>query len=201
MEEPVHPVFNCHLQTSFLCIPLLVTVFKAPIVEAAVKCCCQKVTGACLRAVDNFRTCWWTPEVKEVVNLKKEAPQTWLWPRLLWKQKQRCGRNLGTILAEWRTGLVVSIFKKEDRSAPIRGVLLPGKSYSMVLEMRLGRVTLDQLFTFSCLFGAAWQFSIPVYMCFVDREDTYDWFPRGFVGDAAGIWGSWPVVVGHLIPV
>lgn len=28
-----------------------------------------------VRAGDNFRTCWWTPEMKEAVNLKKKAFQ------------------------------------------------------------------------------------------------------------------------------
>lgn len=72
--------------------------------------------------------------MKEVVNLKKEAFRTWLWPRLLWKQKQRCGGNLGKILADWRTGLVVPIFKKEDRSAPIIGVLLTQPPWEKLLH-------------------------------------------------------------------
>lgn len=62
--------------------------------------------------------------MKEVINLKKEAFQTWLWPWLLWKKKHRCARNSGTILVEWWTGLGVPIFKKGDQSAPVIGVLL-----------------------------------------------------------------------------
>lgn len=45
------------------------TLFKVFIVEAVVKSCGQKVTGGCLGG--NFRTCWWTPEVKEVVKLEE----------------------------------------------------------------------------------------------------------------------------------
>lgn len=52
------------------------TMFKASIVEAAVKSCGQKVIGGCWGG--NFSTRWWTPEVKEAIKLKKKAFHTWL---------------------------------------------------------------------------------------------------------------------------
>lgn len=52
------------------------TMIKASIVEVAIKSCGQKVTIACQG--DNFRTLWWTSEVKEAVKLNKDASWAWL---------------------------------------------------------------------------------------------------------------------------
>ncbi|KAI3361545.1 hypothetical protein L3Q82_013690 [Scortum barcoo] len=45
--------------------------FSASIVDAAVRSCGRKVSGACRGG--NPRTRWWTPEVRDAVRLKKES--------------------------------------------------------------------------------------------------------------------------------
>ncbi|KAI3371645.1 hypothetical protein L3Q82_024214 [Scortum barcoo] len=51
--------------------------FSASIVDAAVRSCGRKVSGAC-RGGNPFRTRWWTPEVRDAVRLKKESYRTML---------------------------------------------------------------------------------------------------------------------------
>ncbi|KAI3366000.1 hypothetical protein L3Q82_009827 [Scortum barcoo] len=50
--------------------------FSASIVDAAVRSCGRKVSGACRGG--NPRTRWWTPEVGDAVRLKKESYRTML---------------------------------------------------------------------------------------------------------------------------
>ncbi|KAI3355516.1 hypothetical protein L3Q82_018346 [Scortum barcoo] len=52
------------------------TMFSASIVDAAVRSCGRKVSGACRGG--NPRTRWWTPEVRDAVRLKKESYRTML---------------------------------------------------------------------------------------------------------------------------
>uniref|UniRef100_A0A8P4KHH4 Reverse transcriptase domain-containing protein n=1 Tax=Dicentrarchus labrax TaxID=13489 RepID=A0A8P4KHH4_DICLA len=102
----------------------------------------------------------------------------------------------GTAPKEWRTGVVVHLFKKGDQRvcANYRGITLlslPGKVYSKVLERRVwliveplieeeqcgfcpGHGTTDQLFPLAGLLKGAWDYAHPVYMCFVDLENEYD---------------------------
>ncbi|KAI3364477.1 hypothetical protein L3Q82_011269, partial [Scortum barcoo] len=76
-EPSVREVFNSHLRKSFSQIPREAgdiesewTMFSASIVDAAVRSCGRKVSGACRGG--NPRTRWWTPEVRDAVRLKKE---------------------------------------------------------------------------------------------------------------------------------
>uniref|UniRef100_A0A3P8VPY1 Endonuclease/exonuclease/phosphatase domain-containing protein n=1 Tax=Cynoglossus semilaevis TaxID=244447 RepID=A0A3P8VPY1_CYNSE len=73
-ESPVRGAFNSHLRESFEQVPREAgdiesewTMFSTSIVDAAVRSCGRKVSGACRGG--NPRTRWWTPEVREVVNL------------------------------------------------------------------------------------------------------------------------------------
>ncbi|GAA6103500.1 uncharacterized protein LOC111191873 [Tachysurus ichikawai] len=75
-ESPVREIFNSHLRQSFNQIPREVgdiesewTMFSTSIVDAAARSCGRKVSGACRGG--NPRTRWWTPEVRDVVKLKK----------------------------------------------------------------------------------------------------------------------------------
>ncbi|KAM9358371.1 uncharacterized protein ABDE67_003862 [Symphorus nematophorus] len=82
-EAPVREVFNSHLRESFNQIPREAgdiesewTMFSTSIVDAAVRSCGRKVSGACRGG--NPRTRWWTPEVRDAVKLKKESYRAWL---------------------------------------------------------------------------------------------------------------------------
>ncbi|KAI3372720.1 hypothetical protein L3Q82_023182 [Scortum barcoo] len=86
--------------------------FSASIVDAAVRSCGRKVSGACRGG--NPRTRWWTPEVRDAVRLKKESYRAMLacgtpkLTQLIWctvaghKGKQACspdgpgGKNFGS---------------------------------------------------------------------------------------------------------
>ena len=50
--------------------------FSTSIVNAAVRSCGRKVSGACRGS--NPQTRWWTPEVRDAVKLKKESYLAWL---------------------------------------------------------------------------------------------------------------------------
>ena len=87
----------------------------------------------------------------------------------------------GTVSLECQTGVVVPLFKKRDQRvcSNYRGITLPGKVYSRVLEKRVrllvepgiqeeqwgfhpGRGTLDQLYTLARVLEGTWEFAIPV---------------------------------------
>ncbi|KAL0194436.1 hypothetical protein M9458_012732, partial [Cirrhinus mrigala] len=82
-EPPVREVFNSHLRQSFNQISREDgdiesewTMFSASIVNAAVRSCGCRVSGASRGG--NPRTRWWTTEVRDAVRLKKESYRAWL---------------------------------------------------------------------------------------------------------------------------
>uniref|UniRef100_A0AAR2KE64 Endonuclease/exonuclease/phosphatase domain-containing protein n=1 Tax=Pygocentrus nattereri TaxID=42514 RepID=A0AAR2KE64_PYGNA len=82
-EEPVRLIFNSHLCQNFDQISGEVgdidsewAMFRSSIAEAADCSCGRKVVGACRGG--NPRTRWWTPQVRDVVKLKKESYRAWL---------------------------------------------------------------------------------------------------------------------------
>ncbi|KAK3536886.1 hypothetical protein QTP86_027004 [Hemibagrus guttatus] len=82
-DPSVRGVFNSHLRESFNQIPREVgdiesewTMFSTSIVDAAIRSCGHKVSGA--GRGGNPRTQWWTLEVKDTVKLKKESYRAWL---------------------------------------------------------------------------------------------------------------------------
>ncbi|KAK3515853.1 hypothetical protein QTP70_034764, partial [Hemibagrus guttatus] len=82
-DPSVRGVFNSHLQESFNQIPREVgdiesewTMFSSSIVDAAIRSCGRKVSGA--GRGSNPRTQWWTLEVRDAVKLKKESYRAWL---------------------------------------------------------------------------------------------------------------------------
>ncbi|KAK3534419.1 hypothetical protein QTP86_015229 [Hemibagrus guttatus] len=79
----VRGVFNSHLRESFNQILREVgdiesewTMFSTSIVDAAIRSCGRKVSGA--GRGGNPRTQWWTLEVRDAVKLKKESYRAWL---------------------------------------------------------------------------------------------------------------------------
>ncbi|KAK3541703.1 hypothetical protein QTP86_002026 [Hemibagrus guttatus] len=82
-DPSVRGVFNSHLRESFNQIPREVgdiesewTMFSTSIVDAAIRSCGHKVSGA--GHGGNPRTQWWTLEVRDAVKLKKESYRAWL---------------------------------------------------------------------------------------------------------------------------
>ncbi|KAK3508031.1 hypothetical protein QTP70_010636 [Hemibagrus guttatus] len=82
-DPSVRGVFNSHLRESFNQIPREVgdiesewTMFSSSIVDAAIRSCGRKVSGA--GRSGNPRTQWWTLEVRDAVKLKKESYRAWL---------------------------------------------------------------------------------------------------------------------------
>ncbi|KAK3566125.1 hypothetical protein QTP86_026019 [Hemibagrus guttatus] len=76
-------VFNSHLRESLNQIPREVgdiesewTMFSSSIVDAAIRSCGRKVSGA--GRGGNPRTQWWALEVRDAVKLKKESYRAWL---------------------------------------------------------------------------------------------------------------------------
>ncbi|KAK3506039.1 hypothetical protein QTP70_003193, partial [Hemibagrus guttatus] len=82
-DASVRGVFNSHLRESFNQIPREVediesewTMFSSSIVDAAIRSCGRKVSGA--GCGSNPQTQWWTLEVRDAVKLKKESYRAWL---------------------------------------------------------------------------------------------------------------------------
>uniref|UniRef100_A0A671XIA7 Endonuclease/exonuclease/phosphatase domain-containing protein n=1 Tax=Sparus aurata TaxID=8175 RepID=A0A671XIA7_SPAAU len=82
-EPSAREIFNSHLRESFDQIPREAgdiesewTMFSTSIVDAAVRSCGCKVSGACRGG--NPRTRRWTLEVRVAVKLKKESYRAWL---------------------------------------------------------------------------------------------------------------------------
>ncbi|KAK3533156.1 hypothetical protein QTP70_011263 [Hemibagrus guttatus] len=82
-DPSVRGVFNSHLRESFDQILREVgdiesewTMFSSSIVDAAIRSCGRKVSGA--GRASNPRTQWWNLEVRDAVKLKKEPYQAWL---------------------------------------------------------------------------------------------------------------------------
>ncbi|KAK3513805.1 hypothetical protein QTP70_028875, partial [Hemibagrus guttatus] len=82
-DPSVRGVFNSHLRESFNQIPWEVgdiesewTMFSSSIVDAAIRSCGRKVSGA--GRGGNPRTQWWTLEVRDAVKLNKESYRAWL---------------------------------------------------------------------------------------------------------------------------
>ncbi|KAK3564781.1 hypothetical protein QTP86_026411, partial [Hemibagrus guttatus] len=161
-DPSVRGVFNSHLRGSFNQIPREVgdiesewTMFSSSIVDAAIRSCGRKVSGA--GRGGNPRTQWWTLEVRDAVKLKKESYRAWLargTPEAAEAYRQ-AKRTTAVVVSEaktwvweefvpldWATGVVVPLFKKGDRRvcSNYRGITLlslPGKVYSRILERRV----------------------------------------------------------------
>ncbi|KAK3506799.1 hypothetical protein QTP70_028368, partial [Hemibagrus guttatus] len=95
-DPSVREVFNSHLRESFNQISREVgdiesewTMFSSSIVDAAIRSCGRKVSGA--GRGGNPQTQWWTLEVRDAVKLKKESYRAWL-ARGLRRQLRHTGR-------------------------------------------------------------------------------------------------------------
>ncbi len=108
-EPSVRGVFNLHLRESFDQIPREVgdiesewTMFSTSIVDAAVRSCGRKVSGACHGG--NPQTRWWTPEVRDAVRLKKESYRAWLvWDSEAADGYRQAKRAAARVVAEAKT--------------------------------------------------------------------------------------------------
>lgn len=106
----------------------------------------------------------------------------------------------GEVPLDWRTGVVVPVYKKGDKMecSNYRGISLlslPGKIYAKVLESKVraiveprmadeqcgfrpGRSVTDQVFTLKQIQEKAWEYAKDVFIAFIDLEKAYDRVPR-----------------------
>ncbi|KAI3364546.1 hypothetical protein L3Q82_011335 [Scortum barcoo] len=182
--------------------------FSASIVDAAVRSCGRKVSGACRGG--NPRTRWWTPEVRDAVRLKKESYRTML----------ACGTPDNAVDRYRQAKQAAARAVLEAKTQGLGGVRLPGKVYARVLERRIrpivdpwiqeeqcgfrpGRGTVDQLYTLHRVLEGLWEFAQPVHMCFVDLEKAFNrpcpsWYS---VGSAPRVWGPGAFAKGCSVSV
>jgi hypothetical protein len=121
---------------------------------------------------------------------------------------------------DWRTGVVVPLFKKGDQRecSNYRGITLlsiPGKVYSKVLYGRIsdvvdrqiqdeqcgfrrGRGTTDQLFVLQQVLEKSREYSRQVFISFVDLEKAYDRVDRGLLWDVLLEYGVGGPLVGAV---
>ncbi|KAK3523596.1 hypothetical protein QTP70_002710 [Hemibagrus guttatus] len=116
-DPSVRGVFNSHLRDSFNQTPREVgdiesewTMFSSSIVDAAIRSCGRKVSGA--GRGGNPRTQWWTLEEEirpEYLKSLDVVGLSWLTRlcNIAWRS--------GTVPLDWATGVVVPLFKKGDR--------------------------------------------------------------------------------------
>ncbi|KAK3574271.1 hypothetical protein QTP86_004382 [Hemibagrus guttatus] len=141
-DPSVRWVFNSHLRESFNQIPREVgdtesewTKFSSSIVDAAIRSCGRKVSGA--GRGGNPRTQWWTLEVRDAVKLKKESYQAWLaWgtpeaAEAYWQAKQ----TTAVVVSEAKTRVWEEFgeaMEKDYRTAS-------GKFWQTVRRLRRGK--------------------------------------------------------------
>ncbi|KAK3574423.1 hypothetical protein QTP86_006591 [Hemibagrus guttatus] len=161
-DPSVRGVFNSHLRKSFNQIPREVgdiesewTMFSSSIVDAAIRSCGRKVSGA--GRGGNPQTQWWTLEVRDAVKLKKESYRAWLargTPEAAEAYRQ----------AKRTTALVVSDGLEEilaDRSAPQKGVLKDSWEFAQPVHMCF--VDLEKAFDRvprSILWEVLWEYGV-----------------------------------------
>ncbi|KAK3545822.1 hypothetical protein QTP70_015265 [Hemibagrus guttatus] len=135
-------VFNSHLRESFNQIPREVgdiesewTMFSSSIVDAAIRSCGRKVSGA--GRGGNPRTQWWTLELRDAVKLKKESYRAWLARGTLeaaeayWQAK----RTTAVVVSEAKTRVweeFVEAMEKDYRTAS-------GKFWQTVRRLTRGK--------------------------------------------------------------
>ncbi|KAK3541996.1 hypothetical protein QTP86_009836 [Hemibagrus guttatus] len=141
-DPSVRGVFNSHLRESFNQIPREVgdiesewTMFSSCIVDAAIRSCGRKVSGA--GRGGNPRTQWWTLEVRDAVKLKKESYQAWLaWgtPEAAEAYRQ-AKRTTAVVVSEAKTWVweeFGEVMEKDYRTAS-------GKFWQTVRRLRRGK--------------------------------------------------------------
>ncbi|KAK3544065.1 hypothetical protein QTP86_000871 [Hemibagrus guttatus] len=141
-DPSVRGVFNSHLRESFNQIPREVgdiesewTMFSTSIVDAAIRSCGCKVSGA--GRGSNPRTQWWTLEVRDAVKLKKESYRAWLARRTpeVAEAYRQAKRTTAVVVSEAKTRVWEEFgeaMEKDYRTAS-------GKFWQTVWRLRRGK--------------------------------------------------------------
>ncbi|KAK3559562.1 hypothetical protein QTP86_013728, partial [Hemibagrus guttatus] len=141
-DPSVRGVFNSHLRESFNQIPREVgdiesewTMFSSSIVDAAIRRCGRKVSGA--GRGSNPRTQWWTLEVRDAVKLKKESYRAWLAQETLEAAEayRQAKRTTAVVVSEAKTRVWEEFgetMEKDYRTAS-------GKFWQTVRHLRRGK--------------------------------------------------------------
>ncbi|KAK3563826.1 hypothetical protein QTP86_002743 [Hemibagrus guttatus] len=141
-DPSVRGVFNSHLRESFNQIPREVgdiesewTMFSSSIVDAAIRSCGRKFSGA--GRGGNPRTQWWTLEVRDAVKLKKESYRAWLARGTLEAAEayRQAKRTTALVVSEAKTRVWEEFgeaMKKDYRTAS-------GKFWQTVRRLRRGK--------------------------------------------------------------
>ncbi|KAK3513794.1 hypothetical protein QTP70_028888 [Hemibagrus guttatus] len=197
-DPSVRGVFNSHLRESFNQIPREVgdiesewTMFSSSIVDAAIRSCSRKVSGA--GRGGNPRTQWWTLEVRDAIKpgwfggLQRQLRHISR-PRELqpgWSRKQKLGSGRSSV-RPWR-----------------RNIGQPrGKFWQTVWHLRRGKqLSANTVYSgggellastgdiFGRVLEGSWEFAQPVHMCFMDLEKAFDHVPRGILWEVLWEYG------------
>ncbi|KAK3512320.1 hypothetical protein QTP70_004618 [Hemibagrus guttatus] len=138
----VRGVFNSHLWESFNQIPREVgdiesewTMFSSSIVDAAIRSCGHKVSGAGRSC--NPQTQWWTLEVRDAVKLKKVSYRAWLARGTLeaaeayWQAKRTAAR----VVSEAKT----QVWEEFGEAMEKDYWTAPGKFWQTIRHLRRGK--------------------------------------------------------------
>ncbi|KAK3569032.1 hypothetical protein QTP86_021564, partial [Hemibagrus guttatus] len=172
-DPSVRGVFNSHLRESFNQIPREVgdiesewTMFPSSNVDAAIRSCGPKVSGARISSI---------PLTRLPVVVRDSASGL--------GDRRLCSNYRGITLLSLPGKVYYRVLERR-----VRPLVEPWIQEEQC-GFRPGRGTLDQLYTLHRVLEVSWEFAQPVHMCFVDLEKAFDRVPRGILWEVLWEYG------------